>query len=204
MKWFNPSALIAALVLLAACASSPFVSTWQAPDAQPLHVTGSRVAAVVMNSNEGSRRAAEDALARELSARGAIGIPLYSLVPDASPDNEASVKEALVEAGVAGVVVMRPVGAQTKVSSTPAPYHGPRYAGFWGGYYGHGWGAPYSEIRTDTIVYIETLVYSLKQNKLVWAGESKTTNPSNIDRLVRDTAKKVADELQQLGLIAAD
>ena len=68
------AAAAAAAVTLSACASNGLVSSWQAPDATPLHVDGSRVAAVVMMREEGSRRAAEDALARELSARGAIGV----------------------------------------------------------------------------------------------------------------------------------
>ncbi len=159
---------------------------------------------MVMAKNEGSRLAAEDILARELSARGAIGVPLYELLPDADPKNESAVRAALEAAGVAGVVVMRPVGSQTKVSSTPTAYRSPRYSGLWGGYYGYGWNSPYhggTEIRTDTIVHIETLVYSLEQNKLVWGGQSKTTNPSTVDGLVKDTAKKVAKELQRLGLI---
>ena len=73
-------------------------------------------------------------------------------------------------------------------------YSGPMYGGFWGGYFGHGWGAPYSvhggEIRTDTIVIVETLVYSLSQNKLVWGGQSKTTNPASVDRLIANAAKQ--------------
>ena len=83
---------------------------------------------------------------------------------------------------------MRPVAKEKEISSTPSTmYMGPRYGGYWGGYYGYGWGGAYggTEIRTDTIVIVETLVYSLKQNKLVWAGESKTTNPSQ-DRRVRE------------------
>ncbi|HJY41606.1 MAG TPA: hypothetical protein VJ303_10235, partial [Steroidobacteraceae bacterium] len=49
--------------ILTACSSAPFVSTWRAPDAQPLDVRGSKVAAVVMVNNEASRRVAEDKLA---------------------------------------------------------------------------------------------------------------------------------------------
>jgi hypothetical protein len=77
------------------------------------------------------------------------------------------------------------------------------YGGFWGGYYGHGWGSAWSaaEIRTDTIIVVETLVYSLSQNKLVWAGQSKTTNPANLNRLIENTAEQVADELVRQGLI---
>ena len=58
--------------------------------------------------------------------------------------------------------------------------------------------------RTDTIIIIETLVYSLQQNKLVWGGQSKSKNPANLARLIEDTAKQVADELVRQGLIAKE
>jgi hypothetical protein len=43
----------------------------------------------------------------------------------------------------------------------------------------------------------------LAQNKLVWGGQSKTTNPAGLDRLIRSTAGQVADELERQGLIEA-
>jgi hypothetical protein len=200
-----------AAAALSACASSAFVSSWQAPDAAPLQVEGSKVAAIVMMSDLSSRRAAEDALVRELDARGARGIALYTIAPDANPDNEDAVRAALEQAGVAGSVVMRPVRTEKEIVGTATdfggPLFGPRYGMFWGGYYGYGWRSPWSlrlgggEIRTDTIVSVETLVYSLRQNMLVWAGQSRTTNPGNVDRLVRDTAGQVARELERRGLI---
>jgi hypothetical protein len=82
-------------------------------------------------------------------------------------------------------------------------YMGPPYAGYWGGYYGYGWGAPWggTDIRTDTIVNVETLVYSLKQNKLVWGGQSETMNPDKVDDFVREVATAAARELRKEGLI---
>jgi hypothetical protein len=50
-------------------------------------------------------------------------------------------------------------------------------------------------------VFIETLVFSMKQNKLVWSGQSKTTNPSNLDSLVREVADAVGNEMKKEGLI---
>jgi hypothetical protein len=52
-------------------------------------------------------------------------------------------------------------------------------------------------------VVVETRVYSLKQNKLVWGGQSKTTNPKNVDALVRKLAAAAAKELKDLGLVGA-
>jgi hypothetical protein len=196
---------ILASVMLSACATTSFVSTWKAPDAKALQLSGAKVAAVVMISNEAARRAAEDALAREITAHGAQGVAMYTIQPEARPNNEQAVRAAVEAAGVAGAVVMRPVGKEKEVVATPVGYGGPTYGGYWGGYYGYGWGSPYAyggtEIRTDTIVSIETLVYSLRQNKLVWAGQSRTTNPTGVDQLVKETSTAVALELQKQGLI---
>jgi hypothetical protein len=193
-------------LVLCACASDPFVASWKAPDAAPLELRGSKVAAVVMMKNQASRRAAEDALAREITAHGALGVPMYTILAEGKPENEAAAREALEKAGVSGVVVMRPVSVEKEVSSTPT-YSQPMYSGYWGGYYGPGWGTTWGpsggEIRTDTIVMVETLVYSLKQNKLVWGGQSRTTNPKNVDQLVTKLATAAAKELEKQGLISA-
>ena len=196
--------VLAGAVALSGCTSA-FVSSWKAPEAQPLQFRGTKVAAVVMMQNEASRRAAEDRLAYEISARGAQGVPMYQIHPDGRAQNEAEARAAIEKAGMVGAIVMRPVSVDKEVVSTPVTYTGGYYGSYWGGYYGHGWGAPYAtggEIRTNTIVTIETLVFSLKQNKLVWAGQSRTTNPRDVDKVVRDLAGKVATELQKLGLIS--
>ena len=205
MNRFSTCGTILASVMLSACATTSFVSTWKAPDAKALQLSGAKVAAVVMIQNEAARRAAEDALAREITAHGAQGVAMYTIQPEARPNNEQAVRAAVEGAGVAGAVVMRPVGKEKEVVATPVAYGGPMYGGYWGGYYGYGWGSPYAyggtEIRTDTIVSIETLVYSLRQNKLVWAGQSRTTNPTGVDQLVKETSAAVALELQKQGLI---
>jgi hypothetical protein len=100
---------------------------------------------------------------------------------------------------------MRPVAKEKEISSTPSSmYMGPMYGGYWGGYYGYGWGGAWgggTEIRTDTIVIVETLVYSMKQNKLIWAGQSKTTNPSRIDAFVKEVAAGAGKEMKKAGLL---
>ena len=61
-------------------ATTSFDSTWRAPDAQPVgSFAGKKIIGFVMSKNEASRRAAEDALARELTARGAQGVPGYTV-----------------------------------------------------------------------------------------------------------------------------
>ena len=193
--------VLGATLVGSGCASTGFTSTWTNPQAAPLRAEGSKVAAMVMSRQESSRRAAEDALARAITEAGAEGVPLYSITSDT---DEAVVKAALEQQGFAAVVAMRPVSTEQRITGTPSMYAGPAYGGFWGrGYYGYGWGAPWggTDIRTDKLVNVETLVYSLKQNKLVWGGQSQTTNPSNVDGFVREIAAAAAKELRKKGLI---
>jgi hypothetical protein len=189
---------------LSACATTTFTSSWKAPDAQPMgKLTGQKVIAVAVSQNAAVRRSAEDALVSVLNTSGAQGVPSYSMIGDDAVKDEAKAKAAIEKAGAVAVVVMRPVSKEKEISSTPSMYMGPMYGGYWGGYYGYGWGGAYggSDIRTDTIISVETLVYSLKQNKLVWAGQSKTTNPSKIDAFVKEVAAGAGKEMKKLGLL---
>jgi len=197
--------VLAVAATATACATTSFHSTWKAPGAEPLNFKGRKVAALVVSKEEGVRYGAEDALARELSAKGAVGIAAYSLIPKELVQDKEKAKEFLAKAQVAGVVAMRVVGKDKEVSGSPGGYWGaPYYATFWGsGYYGWGWGGVYDPgyIRTDTIVIVETLVYSLEQDKLVWAGQSETTNPEKVGPFIKELVTKAASELKKQGLI---
>jgi hypothetical protein len=183
---------------LVACSTTAFRSTWKAPDAKPVSATGEKVIALVVNANEASRRAAEDALARELTKRGAPGIPAYTVLDGIDVKDEGKVREAFEKTGAVGVVVLRPVGKEKEVYSMPSAYPGP-YGALWGGYYGGAWTG--GQVRTDTIVIVETLVYSLRQNKLVWAGESRTTNPTSVDAFVQELVAEAAEAMKKQGVL---
>jgi hypothetical protein len=183
--------------------STTFQSTWTAPDATPLKFAGQLVVAMVVVPDEGVRRSAEDKLVSELDARGVTGIASYRIIPDAERSDRDKVKARLQQANAAGIVVMQVTRTSQQVSSV-GPYYTPAYYGYYGGWDGWGWDMPaYSGgyLQIDTLVYVETLVYSLRQNKLVWAGQSETINPTRVDKLVHDVAKAAARELKKAGLI---
>jgi hypothetical protein len=83
-------------------------------------------------------------------------------------------------------------------------YAGPMYGPYWGGYYGYGWGGAWGggvDVHTNTIVTVETLVYSIPQNKLIWAGQSNTTNPTKVDSFVKELATAARREMVKAGLL---
>jgi hypothetical protein len=194
-----------ATLALTACASTSFVSTWKAPDAQGVDPSGKKVAAVYMSTNESSRRAAEDTLSRKLTEHGAQGVPSYTIVETSSVSDVESTKKQLAAAGVDGVVIMRVLGEKerTRVTYTGAPYGFAPYYRHFSSYWGFGWGAPFSpaEVTTTTELNIETLVYSLTRDELLWAGTSRTTDPGKLSSLVDELADSAAKEMMKQGVL---
>jgi hypothetical protein len=195
----------------AGCASSGFVASSKNPAAQPVDLTDAKVAAVVIMEDQSRRRSAENVLAREISAHGAIGVPMYTIHTDSKPSNEAAARKALEAADVQGVVVMRPVSIDVDAEVTPVTYSEPMYREYWGSYYGAAWGAPYAMtnvtggdvVQTMTVV-VETLVYSMQQNQLLWSGQSKHVNPSGLEKSIQELARAAGRELRKHGLIAKE
>lgn len=203
-KTWVPSLAAAAALLSFACATTTFQSTWKAPDARPLRLNGQKVAGVFVSRNPSVRRRAEDAMAREISARGARGVPSYTVLPEDRVRDIDFAKSTFEREGFSGVVVMRVTGTETQYSYEPGYWAGPHYARFWGGYWGWGWGTVWEPgyLTADKIVSVETLVYSLTQDKLVWAGRSKTIDPQRIDDFIGELAQAVTAQMEKDGVFA--
>jgi uncharacterized membrane protein YgcG len=193
-----------AAVTLAACATTSLQSTWKDPAAAPLNLKGKKVAALVVIDEEALRYAAEDEAAREITAHGAIGIPAYRLLPQAQIRDKERARAVFEKEGIEAVVVLRQVAKEQTLtgsfSASPgySSFWGP---GFWGG--GGGWGGGWADgyLRTDTILIVETLVYSLQQNTLVWASQSQTMNPARVGSFVRELSKTLGTEMEKQGLL---
>jgi hypothetical protein len=195
---------VGALVLfLGACAdSTTYTSTWKAPNTVGVTPMGKTIAAVFVTRNESQRRSAEDTMAADLTARGAHGIAAYTLLPNEQRGDAEAARVKLKEAGADGVVVMRVVGKDQQVTYTPGTQFPSYYSGF-GPYWGYGWQTAYQPgyLQTDTLISVETLVYSLTQDKLLWGGTSRTTNPNNLSTLVKEVADATAKEMTKEGLL---
>ncbi len=204
------TALVAAgAVAIAACGSTSFKSTWSAPDAGQLKIEeGTKILAMVISPNEAKRRGMETALVSELNEHGIEGIASYGVVPaDVAQDAEKAAPY-VKKTGAAYAVVVQITGKSKEITGTPSMmgagmYGAPRgfYGGGFGGWGGYGWGGGGTDIRTDTIVGVQTLLYDLSKNDLVWAGQSETMNPSKAESFMRDLLKAVGDELQKAGLV---
>jgi hypothetical protein len=80
----------------------------------------------------------------------------------------------------------------------------PSYSSFWS-YYSYGWSSYYipGVDRVDTVVVVETLVFSVTSDMLLWAAVTETKNPRDLQRFVLDLVNATAKEMQKHGLAKA-
>jgi hypothetical protein len=163
---------------------------------------GKKVAAVVITDDLSIQTSGEEALARMLVGRGVTGVASYRMIPKEELRDPAKAKGWFQRANVAGVVVLRVVSSEKETVYTPSVWATATYSSFWN-YYGTSWTAVRSyKTSQQTTVTIETLVYDVTNDKLVWAGVSQTKNPKNIQILVNELVNDVAAEMRTQGLIS--
>ena len=192
-----------ALAALTAC-SSAFTNTYHPPGADVDTLRGKRLVAIVVGRSSAVRRTAEDVLAQRVSDGSTKCVPSYTFLPDSLLSNPDSVKARVRQGGFAGAVVLRLKSREEKekVQSNPTYYTSAEYGSFWGWY--NLAGAPAYDpayVGTENVVSVETLVYQLNPDKLLWAG---TTKPMTVDRVndfTRQVAQESADQMRKEGVL---
>ncbi len=186
--------------LAAGCAATRITSAWKDPaiDTVPFR----KVLVVFQNADPGLRRIVEDEMARDIPN----STPAYAVFRDEELRDVARAKQRVKELGFDSSVVMRVVGVEHQQTYVPpSMYTVPGYyRGFWG-YWGYGWTTVYEPgyLRNDRVVRIQTNIYSVPDDKLVWASESETFNPSSlrgaVAEVVKVTAKRAAEAMRTRG-----
>jgi hypothetical protein len=177
-----------------------FKSTFKHIDASSISFAGKKVAALVISRDDSLRMASEEALVRELTARGLQSVATYRIAPKEELESGERAKVWFEKANVEGVVALRPVSADSRPNYTPATWADPSYSTLWG-YYGYGWGyvvlgAPQRETR----IVVESTIYSVPRNQLVWAAVTETRDPKDLKEFMQELVKKSVQELQKQGL----
>jgi hypothetical protein len=189
--------VLVGFLALAGCSSTELKSSWTPHGAQP--ITFRKVIVLAISKSDVTRRVAEDAMVQQIQSAQAV--PAYSLIPKAEIRNERKVRERITAAGFDGIVTMRLVKVTKHVTQTSGSYS-PHHSRF-SGYYGRSWAGAYNHgpALVSDIVEIETNIYSVKEDRLVWAGISETFAPASIESLVYDLAAEIAKDLRKKGLI---
>ena len=125
----------------------------------------------------------------------------YRLEQSGRSSDSAAIRRKFADMGFDGAVIMKVADVDANYVYTSGTYWGPSRYGF--GYsWGNAWGYPYDPGYPDRIVTLETQVYSLGDDRLIWAGRSETTNPRSVGKLTDSVIKHVMKALHNDGLLA--
>jgi hypothetical protein len=193
--------LLIGAAIAAGAADNTFISTWKSPTAGPLDFAGRKVVALVIVEDENLRMSAEEALAREITARGPQGIAAGRLIPREELTNKDRAKAWFERAGVQGLVAMRLVGADTEKVFSSVVWSSGYYSNVWD-YYGYGWTTvtPIGKGRNQTSVTVETILYDVPSGGPIWAGVTRTVDVKDTGSYMKGLAKDIGKELEKNGL----
>lgn len=189
--------------VLAAGADNEFLSTWKAPGAAPIDFTGRKVAAVLIADDTTVRVAAEEALSREVAARGANGVAAYRVIPKELLADKDAAKAWFDKMKIDGLVILRVVQTDTQKVYSSAMWVSGYYGNAWD-YWGYGWANvyPMGKAREQRILTVETLLYDLSKGTPVWAAVTRTTDPKDIPSYVKQLAADIVKRLEKDGVVA--
>lgn len=172
IRWL---AIVAGFAILASCASTTLQSTWMDPQFRggPFK----RYLVVGLNARDGTaRRVLEDVVTAKLAAGGVDAMPAWRFLPGNGPADEAAFTAAVAKSGADGMLMVRLLGVETQ--TTYWPPMGPRFGwyGFYSGWYG------YADVTQSQIVVIETTLFDVRTQRVVWSATSQTLNPTSVHK----------------------
>jgi hypothetical protein len=202
MRPLSATIALATLTLGSALGSACFHSTelaatWSEPTAQPIHFQ--KTVTVFVTKDEAMRRSVEE----QLAGRFAGGVPSYTIIRRIDPDDHEAILDRLRGTGFDGAVIMRVVDVSTQIAYTSGSYwYATPYT--FNGYWNAAWAYPFDPtyVATDRIVSVETQVYSLADDRLIFAARSETTNPASARKLAASIMRHLTADMKKKGLIA--
>ena len=176
--------------------STKIVKSWQEPGATVSPSANNKTLVVALVKDETSRRVIEDQLVKRLSSGSATAS--YTIAANAT---EEVLNQKITEGKFTHVLMMRLADVEKETSYVPGTTTS--FYGGYGRYYGYGAGMYSSPgyYTTDKNYFVETTVYTVNPDKLVWTGTTKTVNPTKIEKTVNEIADVVTDKMKKDGFL---
>ena len=203
------------VVLLGLSACSPttrITGSWINPEAKGQSTGKKSVFIASLTRNIEARTKLENALAAQAAERNFKALKsseyftpeFYQSLP-AERDLISRIKNSGADAIL--TVSLIDQSSETRYVPGRASYSPFMRYGWYGGFYSY-YNYWYSTMYdpgyyvTDKTYFLETNLYDLETNKLIWSAQSETVNPGSIDNFVRTYPKVLMDQMVKDGLLA--
>ncbi len=192
--------LFAALLCVVAVScgtSSSLVQRWSDTsfEGQP----GQKMIIIALAKSERSQKTWEGAFANVLRQVKVQPIAGSTVLPAMQSADEATLKQAVRETGADLAAVTRLISVDKETTYVPGSAYytpAPAYYGFYGYY-----SSSYAMVSTpgyyqeDKVYSVETNVYDVRTEKLVWSGVTETINPETGQDAAMSIAGTIVDDM---------
>jgi len=191
------------LIMCTICSCGPSTKiekSWVEPGARVAPDPQNKVMVIALVKDETSRRVIEDELVKRIKTPAVASYQFLTSEMIKAASDEA-LNSMITKEKFTHVLLMRLADIEKETSYVPGTTTG--YYGGYGMYYGYG-AAMYSTpgyYTTDKNYFIETTIYSVNPNKLLWTGTTKTVNPSKVNKAVNEIADVVVAKMKQDGFL---
>jgi hypothetical protein len=203
MKKINLIIAVTVALILSSCSSTKIISSWKDPNTKVHANQWKKILVVALLKNETSRRKAEDEMVKQLGQKGTTS---YSYLGDENytKTNEEELRKRMKNDGFDAAITMRLVDVDKEKIYTPAQHHlYPVYYNSFSRYYQRSWyfyTTPGYYTVTKKFI-IETVIYSIEEDKIIWSGITETYNPENVEKLTNEIATVIHDKMITEGFI---
>ena len=190
---------IVSVTLMSCGSSTRIINSWSDPEMTDNPNEWEKVLVIVQSPNEGMRRVAEDRVA-SLNPKIIVS---YTILSESVVQDKERSRELIESADIDAIMTFKLIDEETQLNYTPGTYNYYDYRmGYWG-YHDYYWGNYYNSgyYTTDMVYSVETQVFSMKDNKLVYAAVSETTNPDRIDDAIEEVTKATFHQMVRDGFI---
>jgi hypothetical protein len=180
------------LVILAGCSTVSVSNQWKDPTfaGPPL----SNVLVVGITRSDTMKRVFEDTFSQQLQAAGIKAEAGYTQIPPGS--TTLDLDDLMKKTGADAVLTTRVESVQQKINVTSSA---PTYGRFYG-WYGSAW-ASTPDVTQYEVITLETSVWDLKSQRLIWTVTTQGVRTNNIPEATRNLAATLIPKLKSDGVL---
>jgi hypothetical protein len=166
---------------------------------------GQKMMVIALTPAERNMLIWEGAFSGALTKAGVQPVPGSKFIPFGKEVDEAALKQTIRESGVNLVAVTRVLAVDKEQEYVPGTSYytpAPGYYGMYGYYHSsYAFVSSPGYIQENTIVKLETNVYDVGTEKLVWSGVSETLNPETAQDVANSVAFMLVDDMRKSNII---
>lgn len=200
------------LFILSCASNTAIVNSWNDPKTSIEQEKFKKILVVTLVKDEATRRTTENRIA----SSSPIFITSYQYLNENNKDLTKEQKlKILKDENFDGVLTMRLVSKDKETTYVPGTNTSLYYGGFGGmysGIYGYGFGNWYGMYspnfytpgyyQENTYYMVETNIFSLTKNKLIWTGTTKSSSISDLGLTVDEILKTIYKQMTKDGSIS--